>query len=368
MVAIMKKTVCLLCALLLLCGAGCANQTGQPPQRRYEGSFIDVFDTVTKVILYETDEQSAAARMEGLHQAFVEYHQLFDIYHDYEGVNNLKTVNDNAGVAPVKVDERIMDLLLFSKEAYELTQGRVNIAMGSVLRVWHEYRQAGIDAPQSAELPPMELLDAAAEHTDINDLVVDEEAGTVFLRDPHMRLDVGAIAKGYAVQQVALRQAEEGVSSLLLSVGGNVCAIGRRADGKDWKVSVQSPDMSGSLLSLAVNGQSLVTSGVYQRYYTVGGARYHHIIDPQTLMPAAYFDAVSILCEDSALADALSTAVFNMPLEQGRALVERLNGVEALWVTPDGALIYSSGFALFIAEEDNAGAGAKAEPERGNAA
>ena len=300
--------------------------------------------------MYDTDEQAAAARVEKIHEALLEYHRLFDIYHEYEGINNIKTVNDSAGVSPVKVDARLIELVLYAKRMHALTGGKMNIAMGGVLRIWHDYRQDGIENPERAALPPMEELAAAAAHTDLENVVVDEAAGTIYLADPELQLDLGGIAKGYAGRMLVEQMRADGVDSMLLSLGGNVCAIGRRLDGQSWKVSVQSPDMQGALCTVNVDGLSLVTSGSYQRYYTVDGERYHHVIDPDTLMPAQYFDSVSVLCADSALADALSTALMNLPLAEGRALVEGLAGAEALWVDTAGAVSCTDGFKAAMAD------------------
>lgn len=334
----LARIVPALAALALLAGCDAAPS-------RYEASFMDVFDTVTKVIIYADSAEEAQARTDELHAILTRYHRLFDIYNDYEGVNSIKTVNDNAGVAPVAVDPETIALIQFAKEAYTLTGGRVNVAMGSVLSIWHEYREAGIEDPGSAALPPMEELRAAAEHTDIDDVVVDAEAGTVYLADPEMSLDVGAVAKGFAAERAADSMREAGVGSMLLSLGGNIRSIGSRADGKSWEVGVQNPEGDGMLLTLYADDVSLVTSGAYQRYYTVDSRRYHHIIDPETLMPAQYFLSVSVFTEDSALADALSTALFIMDLDDGRALVDSLEGVEAMWVDTEGAISETEGFA-----------------------
>lgn len=141
-------------------------------------------------------------------------------------------------------------------------------------------------------------------------------------RDEDMSLDVGAIAKGYATKCLAEKLKEAGVTSALLSLGGNVETIGTKADGKPWRVGVQNPDTSAAkayLHVLKLTDTCLVTSGTYQRYYEVDGVRYHHIIDQDTLMPENTYDSVTILCNDSARADALSTAVFNMDPETGMA-------------------------------------------------
>ena len=335
----------LLLALALGCLSACAGADGG--LTRYQAQFLDLFDTATTIIGYAESEEQFTQTAQYLHDQLEEYHQLYDIYEEYDGLHNLKTVNDAAGVAPVEVDARILDLLTFSREQYEQTGGRVNVALGSVLSIWHTYREAGMDDPERAQLPPREELEQAAQHTDLTQVVLDPAAGTVYLPDPEMSLDVGAVAKGYAVEQVCRQAEEAGYDHLLLSAGGNVRAIGARPDGSAWQVGIQDPeDESGALwCTAAVEGPlSVVTSGVYQRYYTVDGVRYHHIIDPDTLMPGDEFLSVSIICRDSGLADALSTAVFNMSAQEGLAFVEQLDGVEALWILSDGSEQQSSGF------------------------
>lgn len=355
----MKRILTCLAALCMVFSLGC-KQSDEPAApaptatelTRYEGSFIDVFDTVTKVIIYDKNEALAKEHIQSIHDELADCHKLYDIYNSYDGVANLRTINENAGIGPVKVDQRIIDLIVYAKEAYTLTSGTMNIAMGSVLSIWHDYREAGVDNPEQAALPEMAALQKAAEHMDLNRVIVDQEAGTVYLEDPSLRLDVGAIAKGYAAQLVVDDMRSAGVKNLLLSVGGNVCAIGKRADGKDWKVGIQSPDdPAGNLCYVGVEDRCLVTSGSYQRYYTVDGVRYHHIIDPETLYPSVRYASVSVLCADSALADALSTALFNMPLDEGRALVKSQTGVEVMWVEPDGTITYSDGFENDILPE-----------------
>jgi thiamine biosynthesis lipoprotein len=334
----------MLTACLLFCGCS-------PKPARYEQTFFDVFDTVTMVIVYDTDENAAQQTIDEAYEMLARYHKLFDIYNAYEGLNNLYTVNQNAGDAPVPVDEDILDLIAFGMEMYDTTDGALNIAMGSVTALWTEYREAGMDDPDRAALPPQDALEEAGRHTDISGVVIDRAAGTLYLADSDLRLDVGAIAKGYAVQRVVERLKSEGVRSLLISAGGNVCAVGTKADGSNWKVGVQDPYSGGYLLAVRVDDRSLVTSGTYERYYTVDGKDYHHIIDPKTLYPSVYYDSVSVLCADSALADALTTGLFCMQPEEGEALVASLGGVEALWVLPDGTQTASAGFEAYVVSD-----------------
>jgi thiamine biosynthesis lipoprotein len=340
-----------LCALLLL-SSGCA----RAGTHRYQAQFLELFDTVTTIVGYSDSEEHFKAFAEQVRSKIGEYHRLYDIYNTYEGLSNIKTINDNAGKEPVLVDRRIIELLKFAKDEYTATSGAVNVALGAVLSIWHEYREAGLDDPENARLPPMDQLKEAARHTDINNVVIDEAASTVFLKDPEMSLDVGAVAKGYATEQVARYFEAQGVTSLLLSIGGNVRAVGGKPEAEPggdrrWNIGIQNPDKSSpqsDLMNVLIDGLSVVSSGIYERYYTVNGKQYHHIIDPATLMPSAYYAQVTILCGDSGLADALSTAVFNMPLDKGRQYIESLPGVEAVWVMKDGTIEYSKGFREYL--------------------
>lgn len=339
----MKRLLSVLLLCTLLCGCAAAPAGQEDGQKRYEASFLTLFDTVTTLVGYADSQEDFSRQAQAIQDALLEYHQLYDIYNDYDGVNNLKTVNDNAGVAPVAVDDKIVDMLLFCRDLYEDTDGRVNVAMGSVLRLWHDAREAGIEDPENAALPDAAALQEAAAHTSWDNVVIDEAAGTVYLADPDMSLDVGAIAKGYALEQVC----ESAPSGMLISVGGNVRATGPKADGSPWVVGVENPDGGDFLHTLYVEDTSVVTSGDYQRYYLVDGKRYHHIIDPDTLYPATQWRAVSILCGDSGIADGLSTALFTLSQEEGQKLLDQFDA-EALWMTQDGELLYSPGFQAMV--------------------
>lgn len=322
-------------------------------QERYTVTYIDVFDTATQIIGYADSEEEFKQQADILKAELESYHKLYNIYTAYDGLNNIRTINRNAGVAPVEVDKKIIDLLKFSIELYHTTDGQVNIAMGSVLSIWHDYRTAGISDPSNAALPSMEALQEASLHTDINNIIIDEEASTVYLADPDMSLDVGSIGKGYAVQMVAEYATELGYDNLIINVGGNAFAVGTKADGTDWTVGIQNPDLEAKnqvLKSISFANNCLVTSGDYQRYYVVDGVEYCHIIDPDTLMPATNFSAVSILCDHSGKADALSTALFCMSYEEGLEIINSIDGAEAIWVFEDGTIKYSENFEDYVIE------------------
>ena len=338
-------SLCLLLSCIFL--PSCAGRT--PKLEKYSAYSFDYFDTVTTVTGY-AESQAAFDEVANAVLAELEaYHRLFTIYHRFDGLENLCTVNElvDGQHRVVTVDRPIIDLLLYAKEMYTTTDGRVNIAMGSVLSIWHDYRTLGMADPSAAELPPMDTLQAAALHTDINCLVIDEEASTVHITDPAMRLDVGAVAKGYAVEMAARSLEEKGITGYVLNVGGNVRTVGSKADGDAWIVGIENSaddEERPYLAYLGLSGSSLVTSGSYQRYYFVDGKKYHHIIDPETLMPSEGFTSVSILTKSSADGDALSTALFCMSYEEGLALIESLPDTEAMWVFSDGREMTSSGF------------------------
>ncbi|MDO4522452.1 MAG: FAD:protein FMN transferase [Eubacteriales bacterium] len=344
--------ICTGLVVLGVCMTACGQKKNQETElTRYTASFLNVFDTKTDMIGYAKNEEEFSAQAELVKKELTRYHELYDIYNSYEGAANIRTINEQAGIMPVKVDAEILDLLEMGKEMYAYTGGQVNIAMGSVLGIWHEYREQGIDDPKNAALPSMEALEEAASHTDIEKVIIDREHSTVYLEDPEMSLDVGGIGKGYAVQKVAEYAKELGMDRLLLSVGGNISANAQRIDDTNWVLGIQNPDMDSDepyAERVKLADACVVTSGDYQRYYEVDGVRYCHIIDPDTLMPASYCASVSIITADSGKADALSTAVYNMPVEEGRVYVEKLQDVEAMWVLSDGSKIYTDGFSGYL--------------------
>lgn len=351
----MKRLIALLLAVLLLvgCGGSVPSAPAAPQPERYEYFTFDVFDTVTQVMGYARDREEWNRFMSVYHDILLEYHQLYDIYNEYPGVVNLAAVNKSAGGDPVEVDDRILDLLELAKEVYTLTDGKNNVAAGAVLRLWHEARTAGLDDPAQAALPDEEALREAALHCNMEDIVIDREAHTVQLLDPEMSLDVGSIGKGYATQRAALDMQAGGLEVAYFNVGGNGKAMGFKPDGSSWSSGVETPwkddpTLPAYLDALNISDTCLVVSGNYQRFYTVDGVDYNHLIDFDTLFPADRFSSVAVLCADSGLADGLSTGLFCMDYEEGLALVESLEGVEAKWFYPDHSSRESSGWEGYV--------------------
>ncbi len=354
----MKKTLIiklisfLISTTVLLSLSSC--ETNESEQK-FTKTSLDYFDTASMVIGYEKTEEEFSSVCAIVFEELSRYHQMYDIYNFYDGVTNLALINKlfDGEHKEHKVDSEIMDLLLLSKDIYERTNGETNIAMGSVLSLWHDYRERGNNDPSSASLPNIEILKEAAKHTNIDDLILDEENMTVYIKDPEMTLDVGALAKGYAVEMTAKKLEEMGISGYTLNVGGNIRTIGEKPDGTSWKIGVENPNSESDvpyIEYLNLSGESIVTSGSYQRYYVVNGVSYHHIIDKDTLYPSEYFLSVSVICRDSGLADALSTALFSMSYEEGSILIESIPECEAIWYTKDSEKLLSSGMSKYTAE------------------
>jgi len=336
--------------------ASAVEETPAPAQVQSQGkSYYSYFDTVSYVYSFAGDTtETFNERSAGAAEVLSRYHQLFDIYHEYSGVNNLCTINKNAGGEPVEVDEELVAFLLYAKELYTLTDGETNVMLGAVLRIWHEVRETASSSQDKVVLPTDEELLAAAEHTGIELLEIDEAAHTVRISDPEASLDVGALGKGYAVEKAAQWLRDAGAESYVLNVGGNIRTIGTKVDGTGWVTAIRNPiedSEKNYILKIRISDTACVTSGVYERYFTVNGVRYHHIIDRDTLQPAAYYSSLTVITPDSGLADALSTALFCVPYEEGYALAASLEGVEVIWAFPDGSVSYTPGVEKLICEE-----------------
>lgn len=329
-----RLLVCLCLSVGIFWGCAPAGRSAEPQTMEY----YTYFDTVSYISSYAGDSRETfEANCEAAAAILESYHKLFDIYHEYTGVTNLAVVNRNAGGEALEVDPALLDFLEYAREMYDTTQGEMNVMMGAVLRLWHDCREAAAEDPDHARIPERSTLEAAAAHTDIASLEIDRQRGRVRISDPLASLDVGALAKGYAAERAAEALEAAGVTGYVLNIGGNLRLIGTKADGSGWITGVKDPaqtDRYAARVMLA--NTSCVTSGSYERYFTVDGVPYHHIIDKDTWMPARYFASVTVITPDSGLADALSTALFCMSYEDGLALVEGLGNVQVLWILKDG--------------------------------
>lgn len=346
----MKKSVITYFLTAVLVGisltTGCTKST--EGQKQYTITNYEAFDTVSQITAYADESDDQTEHLNLLNDLLNEWDSLFDIYEEHDGISNIKTINDAAGKEAVVVDPRIISVLQSGLALEESTDGLCNIALGSVLSIWHNYREAGLSDPDNAALPEQAELSSAAKHTDSSDIIIDETASSVYLADEAMSLDVGAIAKGFAADALAQRAKDLGMDSVLINLGGNVLAVGNKKstkDGENWTVGIQNPDDTDAyLFKLPLCDMALVTSGDYQRFYEVNGKKYSHIIDPETLYPPEKYKSVTIYTERSGMADALSTALFIADIETGKEILAGQKAdCEAVWILQDGSVEMTEG-------------------------
>ena len=321
-------------------------------------SFMGPFDTSFQVIMYAKDEQQFVDSLAYIEERFTYYNALFDKYNDYENINNVKTINDHAGIQPVKVDDALIQMIETAISDQATYSKKVNIALGPVLEVWHNYREKN-----DGSIPTQDELEAKRQFVNLDKVVIDKQAKTVYLQDQGMSLDVGATAKGYACELVKQELVSQGVDNFLISAGGNVIVQGKRlvkagaselsqhlpACRDYFTIDIQSPGNGAyedvkATVAIVLKEGAAVTSGDYQRYFVGNdGVSYHHLVDPDTLTPTHYFRSVTIFAKDSGLADFLSSATFLTPLEEGVEMIENIEGVEAVWLLNDGTIKHTSG-------------------------
>ena len=372
----MKKIINILLACSFLFMTGCKKEQYQYLTKR----FVGPFDTITTYITYAKSEDDFKKQCDYIDEKLNYYNDLFDKYNNYSELNNVKTINDQAGKQAVEVDQDLINLIELCIQRNKDISSKVNIAFGSVIEIWHDYRESAENNGGVGEVPSLDDLRKANEHTNLESVQVDKDKKTVYIDDENVSIDVGATAKGYAIELIKQDLIEMGVDNFLLSGGGNVVSHGERKIKKEgnfylnecqdkYCVGIESPQDGNFAVSdsdedseneavLVVQGESIVTSGDYQRFYEdINGIKYHHLIDPDTLFPAVHFRSVSIITEDSGLADFLSSAVFLMKYEDGLKLVNSLDGVEAIWLLEDGKIRMSDGLKdnenIYVIEKES---------------
>ena len=345
----MAKRIFISCIALVFFVSSFTSCAKTSMKRTQTKEYFNYFDTFCSLRIDNVSEEEFSVAADELDKLLCDYDALLDIYDSHGEITTLYDVNENAGKGAIKVDKRLFDTISFGIDAHELTGGYCNIALGSVISLWHAEREAAKRDPKSAKLPDGELIAEALTHTDISCVVLDKDERTVEITDPSLSLDLGAIAKGYVGERACELLEFLGHESFLLNLGGNVLARGKSYKNAYWSVAIEDPfddKTKADIPTVSLNGKTLVTSGSYQRFYTVGDKNYSHIISHKDGMPPEYFVSVSIIAPymSSGLTDALSTALFCMPLEDGRALIGSLDEVEAFWILPDGSTAASEGF------------------------
>ena len=319
----MRKLVALLLSLFLL--FGCQARPKQLARTDY------LLDTVVTLTLYGATEADLDA-------AFNEIRRLNGLLDAYSPDSDLGRLQAAAGREPVAVSPETMELLLFAKEMYEKTGGYLDVTIGPLIDLW--------DIKNGGHYPTDRELSAALDLLGMDDLVLDEGKGTAYLARSGMRLDLGALAKGYIADRVKALLLDRGVQSGVIDLGRNILLIGEKPGEAPFSIGIQSPGSAGEMLRvLSLRDRSLVTSGTYERYFEHEGKRYHHVLDPFTGFPADRgLAAVTVLSDSSLWGDALSTACLLLGADDGLALIDAIPDAEALFVLADGSVVTSAGF------------------------
>jgi thiamine biosynthesis lipoprotein len=283
-----------------------------------------------------TADQAAAEH--AMRAAFAEFDRLDALLSVWKPESDVLRVNAAAGKEPVKVSLDTIKVFEAARQASDWTGGKFDITFGALTDIWK------FDHDQDNRVPSDEEIAARLPLVDYRAVAVDPAAGTVFITRPGMRVHLGGVGKGYAVDRAVSILRERGVHDFLLQAGGDLYAAGQHGD-TPWKLGIQDPRGAGGehFASVELRDRTFSTSGDYERYFEKDGVRYHHLLDPDVGRPARGCVSVTIVAPSATQADALSTGVFILGPEEGMALVERLPGVEAVIVTADNEVRLSRG-------------------------
>lgn len=245
-------------------------------------------------------------------------------------------INNNAGIKPVKVDKELIALIERSIYISKLTSGAFDISFASMDRIWK------FDGKEAA-MPAKEKIKASVAKVGYENIIINKNAGTVFLKLKGMKIGFGAIGKGYAADMAKQLLKSKGVKAGIINASGDLSTWGKQPDGSSWKVGITNPLNQGKVFSwFDLDDRAVVTSGNYEKYVIINGKRYAHIINPKTGYPSEGIISVSVFAPKAELADALATSVFVLGTEVGLDLINQIAGIDCIIVDDAGKVYYST--------------------------
>ena len=317
---IKKLSAVLTASALLLTGCSGAKSSTQTDQ---DLTYTDMlFDTVIKIQILDPADESI---LDGLKKLCEKYDTMFSATNTDSELYKLNHANGQ----PFTVSSETANLIQEGIHYSELSGGAFDLTIEPVSALW-DFKA---DKPT---VPSSDAIAQAVSHVDYTK--VDIQDNTVTLEDPEAGIDLGAIAKGYIADQVKTYLKKQGIKHAIINLGGNVDVIGTKPDGSKYNIGIQKPfDESGeAITSVQLKDQTVVTSGIYERYFKKNGKLYHHILDPRTGYPCENnLYSVSIITDSSTKADALSTTCFLLGYAKGMELIQSMDGVEAIFITDD---------------------------------
>lgn len=293
-----------------------------------------LMSTVVESVAYT---ENAKDGEQALSAAYEEAARLEAMLDRHRAGSDVAAINAQAGQQPVSVTEETFSIIRLALDVGRITGGAFDITVAPLLELW------GFGTGETRVPTPQELAEVLP-LVDFTKVRIDEEARRVFLEGEGIQLDLGGIAKGYIVDQAIDVLRQKGITSASVDAGGDIRVIGEKPDGSPWRIGIRNPRERRELVAvIELRDQAIVTSGDYERFFMHEGERYHHILDPDTGLPARGVISVTIVANDAFTADAYSTAVFVLGLERGLALVESMPGVDAIIITDDEQMHLSSG-------------------------
>lgn len=256
----------------------------------------------------------------------------------WKSSSQTSAINRAAGVEPVKVDAELFNLIQRSKRVSEITNGLFDISFQSIDKIWEFNRDY-------ETLPDSQIVAAAVSKINFENIILDATNQTVFLKEKGMKIGFGAIGKGYMAEQLKRLYQSRGIDAGLIDCGGDITTWGKYINDRDWNIEIYNPKWleNKSSFNTYIENKSIVTSGNYERFISINGVKYSHIIHPKTGWPIVNLSSITVICDNAELADALATALFVMGIVEGLQFVNRLNGIEAIFIDEQGKYILSEG-------------------------
>ena len=284
---------------------------------------------------WSTDEAATRTAFEAV---FAEFERLEALMSTWRPASDVVRINGAAGVQAVAVSSEVRDVLRQARQISEWTEGTFDVTFGALTDIWK------FDHDQDNSIPAAEAIRARLPLIDYRQVEIDDRAGTVFLRRKGMKIHLGGIGKGYAVDRAVSILRRAGLHNFMIQAGGDLYAGGQK-DGRPWRLGINDPRgrEGDSFATVDVSDSTFSTSGDYARFFMKDGVRYHHILDPSTGQPARLCRSVTIASENPVLADAIAKGVFILGPEKGMALVERIPKLEAVIVTAKNDVLVSLG-------------------------
>lgn len=309
---------------------------------RNSDSTIKVGRILMGTLIEVTVVGSTSQLQEVANAALDEIKRIEDLTSFYKE-SELNEINKNAGIQPVKVDPELLALIQRSLEISNLTDGAFDPTIGVLSRLWNF---SGTEGPR---LPDQEEINAALKKVGWKKVEVFQEKNEIFLPDKGMALDLGGIAKGYALNRAGQVIKSRRLKSALINAGGDIAAFGGKGSGVPWKIGIQDPRNPDAIAAVVqVVSGNVFTSGDYERFFDKDGIRYHHILDPASGYPASGVESVTIVAPDGTGAEGLSAAVFALGPEKGMRLIEQQANISCLIVDLEGRYILSSNASSLI--------------------